>query len=89
MFVSFWMNAPCTSELYCGCFGNPYCLSLQGVVPPWLLHYIQCMPTIRSPSDGQWRQKENIILEEPLCSYWGGEEVECMGILHGSCWQEQ
>jgi len=33
MFILFWMNAPRTSELYCRCFGNPYCLNLQGVVP--------------------------------------------------------
>ena len=49
---------------------------------PQLLHYIQCMPTIRSPSDGQ--QKENDILEESLCSYWLGEGWGVRGWIYGS-----
>lgn len=53
---------------------------------PWLLHYLQCVPTIRSLSDGQWGQKENDILQESLYSY-GGERDGMYGnpILHGSC----
>lgn len=46
------------------------------------------MPTIWSPSDGQWGQKENYTLEESLYSY-GGEGVRDgmyeNPILHGIC----
>jgi len=44
------------------------------------------MPTIRSPSDGQWGQKENDILEESLCSYWQAGRVKG-GIYGNPAWK--
>lgn len=44
------------------------------------------MPTIRSPSDGQWGQKENDILEESLCSYLGLGVGGRGGMYGNSAW---